>query len=321
MTRLLALILALALPVAACSTDDDQAPQWPEPTLEPPAPGTGFQMALEYTVQPGEEIWVCNVFPIPIEDPASVYSVEFEQTPGMHHMTISSTGFDPPEVEYGLRDCEPIYEELMDNVVAVFGSQGASHDVMNLPQGVAATLPNNLDIIHEMHFVNVTDEPVTVFSRVNAYTMDAADVEQGIWGGQVRDENINIPAGSTHTEWSRCVFNRDVEVLFLASHTHGLGDQFTVAPFDGTTVGEVFYVNDDLHDPKIVQYEEPMVIPAGQGFEWTCTWSNPNDFPVTYGLTTADEMCNLAVVHTPFDPSAQCEVVETSDGVLWAPEG
>lgn len=320
MTRTLTLFLLLSLlPSLACEGGDDEAPLWPEPTLEPPAPGEGFQMALDYTVEPGQEVWICNVFAIPVDSPAPVYSVEFEQTPGMHHMTISSTGLNPPPVDYGLRDCGPLYDELMDNVVAVFGSQGAAHDVMNLPPGVAATLPSNLDIIHEMHFVNVTDEPVTIFSRVNAYTMDAADVDQGIWGGQVRDEHINIPAASSHTEWSRCVFNRDVEVLFLASHTHGLGEEFTVAPFDGTTVGEVFYVNDDLHDPKIVQYIEPRVVLAGEGFEWTCTWSNPGDLPVEYGTTSQDEMCNLAIVHTPFDPSAQCEVVSTSDGVLWAP--
>ena len=38
---------------------------------------------------------------------------------------------------------------------------------------------------------------------------------------------------------------------------------------------------------------------------------------ITYGLTAEDEMCNLAIVHTPFDPTASCVVVETSDGVLW----
>lgn len=29
-------------------------------------------------------------------------------------------------------------------------------------------------------------------------------------------------------------------------------------------------------------------------------------------------MCNLAVVHAPFDLSAQCVVVESSDGNLWS---
>jgi hypothetical protein len=315
----LSCLLLVLLPLASCAGPEEPGDLWPSPTLEAPLPGEGFQMALDYTVPPGEEVWICNVFPIPTDGPAPVYSVEFEQTPGMHHMTISSTGLTPPPTEHGLRECGELYDELMDSVVAVFGSQGSSHDVMNLPPGVAATLPANIDIIHEMHFVNVTDQPIEIFSRVNVYTMDPADVEEGIWGGQVRDEFISLPPEATTTEWSRCVFNRDVAVLFLASHTHGLGQEFTVAPFDGETVGEVFYVNDDLHDPKIVQYIEPMLIPEGQGFEWTCTWDNPNDFEINYGLTSADEMCNLAIVHTPFDVSAQCEVVATSDGVLWSP--
>ena len=83
-------------------------------------------------------------------------------------------------------------------------------------------------------------------------------------------------------------------------------------------MGEVFYRNTDLHDPMIVQYDPPMQLPAGQGFEYTCTWDNPRDEPVEYGTSALNEMCNLALVHTPFSMSAECEVVETSDGVLWS---
>jgi hypothetical protein len=79
----------------------------------------------------------------------------------------------------------------------------------------------------------------------------------------------------------------------------------------------VFYSNDDWHDPLITQYEPPLVVPAGSGFEYSCTWNNETDEPVEYGLTAADEMCNLTYVHTPFSMSAQCEVVASSDGVLW----
>lgn len=113
--------------------------------------------------------------------------------------------------------------------------------------------------------------------------------------------------------------NRDVEVQFLASHMHELGVQFTIAPFDGETVGDVFYSNDDWHNPLITQYDPPLVVPQGQGFEWACTWENSRDADVTYGLTAQDEMCNLAMVFTPFDVTAWCDVVETSDGVLWKP--
>jgi hypothetical protein len=133
----------------------------------------------------------------------------------------------------------------------------------------------------------------------------------------VRDENINVPAGAEgYEEWSRCAFDRDVEIHFLASHTHGLGEQFRIRSFDGTNVGEEVYRNDDLHTPGIVQFDPPIVVPEGQGFEWACRWDNPGG-AVSYGLTATDEMCNMAVVFTPFDLTAGCRVVESSDGVLW----
>ncbi|MDP6934647.1 MAG: hypothetical protein QGG40_17125, partial [Myxococcota bacterium] len=122
-----------------------------------------------------------------------------------------------------------------------------------------------------------------------------------------------------HTEWTRCLMNEDVDVLFLASHTHQLGVEFTIAPYDGETVGEVFYRNTDWHDPMIVQYETPMPVAAGTGFEYTCTWQNDSAEEINYGLTSLDEMCNMTMVHTPFSMSAQCEVVESSDGELWEP--
>jgi hypothetical protein len=111
--------------------------------------------------------------------------------------------------------------------------------------------------------------------------------------------------------------NEPVDVLFLASHTHAKGVEFTIAPFDGTNTGEVMYTNLDWHDPKIVQYETPLSVPAGQGFEFACTWTNSGDQTVEYGFSSEDEMCNMAIVFTPGSTTAACEVVETSDGVLW----
>lgn len=310
----------LAILLTACASEP--APEAVVP-LEPPPPGDGFQVQMSAVAPPNTEIWKCSVYPAPIEGLTAVSWVEFQSTPGLHHLTLSApklTGRG--DIAYGEYDCEDIYADLdfMENATMFFGSQGgAAYETLVLPDGIAATFPASLDIVHEIHFVNVTDEPVDVYSRINAWTMDMDDVDDGIWGGSVRDEHINLPALSQHTEWSRCEFNRDVEVHFLASHTHELGIEFTIAPWDGTETGEIFYRNDDWHSAQITQYDPPLVVPAGQGFEWACTWDNPRDEGITYGLTATDEMCNLAVVHTPFDVSAQCEVVETSDGVLWAP--
>ena len=198
-------------------------------------------------------------------------------------------------------------------------SQGEAEGTLTLPDGVAATLPAGLQVIQEVHYVNATSEEVPVYSYINALTIPADEVTEGIWGGSVRDENIEVPPQGEHTEWTRCVMNEDVQVQFLAGHTHQLGTRFTIAPFDGVTTGDVFFENDDWHDPNITQYNPGMNVPAGQGFEFSCTWFNNSDETVRYGVNATDEMCNMAIVFTPFSMTAACEIVETSDGVVPAP--
>jgi len=289
--------------------------------LAPPPEGEGFQLSMEYEAPPNSETWICDIYPLPTTDFSMVNWVELQQTPGTHHLTLSTLGLTPIGLEPGRYDCNDLYGEnsLMEDQIMFYGNQGDGDSTMLLPEGIAATLPPALDVIHEMHFVNVTDEPISVFSRLNAWTIPAEEYVEGIWGGSFRDEHIEIPPFATHTEWSRCVMTEDVEVLFVASHTHEKGVKFTVAPFDGETTGDIFYINEDWHVPMITQYEPPMIVPAGQGFEWSCTWDNPTGETVNYGLDSTDEMCNLALVYMPFSMTAECEVVETSDGVLWKP--
>ena len=306
--------------LAACSgAPEDSAVSEAPPTLAPPAAEDGFQMSMFGTAPPYTEVWLCSVYSLPTTEASAVHSVQYLQNEGTHHMTLSTTFLAPEPLPEGNFNCADIYADtsVMQDAVMMFGSQGAAEGTLTLPEGVAANLPAGIQIMHEVHYVNSTDTEVPVYSYVNALTMPQDEVTDGIWGGSVRDEHIEIPAGGSHTEWSRCVMNEDVQVQFLASHTHSLGTMFTIAPFDGVSTGEVFYTNDDWHDPKIQQYTTPIVVPAGQGFEYSCTWMNDTGADVHYGLLATDEMCNMAIVFTPFSMTAACEVVETSDGVLW----
>ena len=317
------LLAAFLLAPTACGGEDGDGDLPAAANLAPPPEGQGFQLSLDAVAPPFEEVWICDVYPLPNTEPVSVSWVDARQNFGTHHLTLSTLGLASGGlVEHGRHDCNDLYgsSSLMEDQIMFYGNQGDAESVLRLPEGVAATFPTGLDIIHEVHYVNVTDKPVSLYSRVNAWTMPAEEVVAGIWGGTVRDENIAIPPmAEAHTEWSRCVMNEDVEILFLASHTHAMGTEFSIAPFDGATVGDEIYRNTDWHTPHITQYDPPLKVPAGQGFQWTCTWRNPEDRSVSYGLNASDEMCNLAVVHTPFSLTARCEVVETSDGVLWSP--
>ena len=319
MTRTLVMALMLVSCGEKDGTDTSESTSEGRPVLPAPEAGDGFQMALYGTAPAFEEVWLCEVYPLPVDEITAVQWIEYNQNEGTHHFTLSALGFERGLVPYGTYDCNDLYsdDELMQEAIMVFGGQGEGTGEMHLPDGTVANLPPTIDVLHEIHYVNPTPDEVEIYSEINAYTVPQDAVENSVWGGSVRDEYINIPAGEEHTEWTRCVFNEDVEVLFLAAHQHGLGTEFTIAPFDGETVGEVFFTNDDWHTPKITQYTPPMVVPAGQGFEWTCTWKNTTDEMVVYGNESTDEMCNMSVVHTPFSMTAACEVVESSDGVLW----
>ena len=312
--------LLLLLALLACEGDpvDSDVPA-DIPVLAPPPAAEGFQVSMFGTAPPNAEVWLCEVYDLPTTEAAAVNWVQYLQNGATHHMTLSTTALARTPLAAGAYDCADLYanSSVMEDVVMMFGNQGDAEGTLALPEGVAANLPAGIQVLHEVHYVNTTAEEVPIYSYLNAWTIPQEDVVNGIWGGSVRDENIEIPPAVEHTEWSRCVMNEDVEVQFLASHTHASATEFTIAPFDGTTVGEVFYSNDDWHDPKIEQFTPAMAVPAGQGFQFTCTWFNDTDETVHYGLLSTDEMCNMAIIFTPASMSAACEVVETSDGVLW----
>ena len=106
-----ALLMSHVLLVSGCTGPEEEATD--ASYLAPPPEGGGFQMSMDYTVPPHSEAWICDVYPIPVEEIAPVNSVEYKQTPGMHHMTISTTGISDLELDYGMQDCEPLDEEAM----------------------------------------------------------------------------------------------------------------------------------------------------------------------------------------------------------------
>jgi hypothetical protein len=136
-------------------------------------------------------------------------------------------------------------------------------------------------------------------------------VTQTIWGGAVRDLDINVPPNvANHIEWTRCTMNADVEVMFLSTHTHQLAERTEVRLFDGTAVGEMIYANDDWHAPRLHDYTaQPLRVAKGSGFEFECHYTNHGGETVHWGFEAKDEMCQIALVYTPGETSRRCEIV------------
>jgi hypothetical protein len=307
--------LAYLLALTACGSSGPAVD--PNDPLPPPPADEGIQIAYEVEVQPGQEVWKCNVFDLPSDRFFPVNHAESVQNASMHHMDLIATAFGAPEIQTGELDCKDVYEQfpgLMDDGVIVYASQQAQQEIL-LPQGTVADLLPKMRLMHEIHFVNPTEEPVRAFSKINAYQYQDT-VEQTIWGGAVRDLDINVPGNTTsHVEWTRCVMNKDVDVLFLSTHTHALAKETKIRRFDGAqgaAPGEVIYTNTDWHAPKLQDYTAaPLHIPAGSGFEFECHYENHSGMPVNWGFTAAEEMCQIALVYTPGEATRHCDIVES----------
>jgi len=314
-------LLALLLFVGCGRPVDVAEPSASDGTvhLEPPDASEGFQMGIDVVAPAHTEIWKCLVTDLPNPSLAAVQRVVSKQVPGVHHMDVMALGLLPIEIEEGMHDCEALYRdnaEMMEDGIFIYASQ-LPEEELQLPQGVAATLPPNLRVMIEIHYVNSSSEDVDVWSRVNAYTMPVSDIEESIWGSAVRDDQINIPAGaSEHVEWTRCEMNQDIDLLFLSSHTHELATHFEVYLWDGDARGELIYENDDWHAPRLDTFTPQLHIPQGTGFEFHCVYENPGESDVHWGFTAADEMCQIGIVHTPGSFAAACEIVASSDGLM-----
>jgi hypothetical protein len=305
----------LVLLLAACA----EAPSVdPDDPLPPPPEGTGVQFAYEVEVAPGEEVWKCNVSELPSTRFFPVNHAESVQNDSMHHMDLIATAFGAPDLEPGEYDCQDVYDRypgLMDAGVIVYASQQAEQQIL-LPAGTVADLLPRMRLMHEIHFVNPTDVAVKAFSKINAYEYKDK-ITQTIWGGAVRDLEINVPANTgtgTHVEYTRCTMNQDVDVLFLSSHTHALAEKTVIRRYDGTSLvaGDVIYENTDWHAPPLQDYTQaPLRVPAGSGFEFECHYKNHSGKEVKWGFTADEEMCQIALVYTPGEATRQCEVIES----------
>lgn len=318
-------LLSLNLLVVGACTDpapsDAGQPEFGDVVepLAPPAPDEGFQLSMQAFAPKHEEIWVCEVIPeLPGEGLFHyVHSVTSRQNAGMHHADLMSFFFTGVSLAPGQYDCAELYAtypEFMEQGIFVYGSQLPEEQLV-LPEGVAAPLPRDSAYMFEVHYVNASDDDVVVESYVNAYTMPEDDVTETIYGNVNRDDDILVPAGATdHREWTRCVFNRDADILFLQSHTHELAERFELRAFDGENVGELVYENDDWHAPKVKRFDPPMHVAAGTGFEYTCFYANRGTEDVTWGFSASDEMCQFGYVYIPGDTDIVCETVDSSDG-------
>jgi hypothetical protein len=287
--RTLALV-GLALLVAVAPADARRR-------LKRPRAKQGFQMKVgRYTVQPGEDLEVCEYRRLPIKKPMDVQAFTLRMPIGAHHFAMWGYGGK-------ITDDSQFPKGPVENV----GCQGMAKDDifpqlliptqspnarLRFPDGVALRLEAHQQVWLNPHMKNFRDRPMVPDVRFNFYRAKKGSVKhyaEALTFGTMA--GIHIPPGGDQTVTAEWTVPIDLTIIHLATHQHRLGtDAFieVVAP-DGSR--EKLVESHDWEHPASVWPPGGLPLAKGRKLRITCSWHNTDDHVVRFGPETTDEMC------------------------------
>ena len=273
-----------------------------EPCLA--APEYGFQVRNEgFTIESGEDVEYCEVVQLPGDASDTYYVTGFDSamTSGSHHLIVAAVepgSQTDTSANVGDRvDCvgpSGFGDDLRD----VTGQQVPYHGE-TFPDGVGRIYTGGQKVIFNYHYLNATDGPLEARAAVNFYAADETCVEKVAESAGFYNLVIPTPEGETRSFTKACTFSQDVMVHKLTRHTHQWGTDFPVKFSGGDRDGDLIYTSPNYEDPDYT-FEEPVLVKAGEGFEWTCNYNNTSDHDLAFGPNATDEMCILfATIYSP----------------------
>jgi hypothetical protein len=271
----------------------------PFTALAPPA--SGFQLKTEpFEVIPNfeREIFVYR----PLGNPAPVYvnRIDTKMRTNSHHFVLYALDPNTPAL------AKPLVNQLRDlrdptgalnfsTAVTMayhlyIGGSMAPDSSYSFPPGVALELPANTGLDLNSHYVNKTAAPFMGEAFANLYTVEKSAVSKIARTLNLNNTSIQLPANTRTTLSKTFTFSEKRNVLMLTSHMHKLGEKFVIKFAGGPRNGEVLYETTDWSHPSIKTFDPPLVLDAGQGLTSEITWNNTNAKPISFGLTSDDEM-------------------------------
>jgi hypothetical protein len=290
------------------SPDTGVEPPSEVPFVELEPPEKGFQIHSKGGWIPsGVDVEYCEVVTLPgtMEDTYYVDRLEVAMHPWSHHVIVSAaeagTEADAAMEEGMSVKCVTGESAYGDGLVDVIGAQ-APYNQLDLPDGVGRIYHGGQKVVVDYHYFNPTPDPIPARHAINFHTVDEEDVEHvaQTWGFY----NFMILAmpGQQASYAAECTFKEDVMLYSLTRHTHRWGTDFHIWHKGGEKDGEHLWTSNDWELEVDYVFDEPVLIPKGEGFTFQCEFDNTSDHILKFGVKATDEMCILF-------------------GVAWSPDG
>ncbi len=305
----------------SCSADPAALEQQPAPeanlgskpkALPPDNVVGGFSIQLpDLTLAPGEEGFLCWVFPLSVNGPSRIVGGgKVNTTPGLHHGNVTTR----PKIGEGARPCEAMDNgrvggeaaDILAGGAVLFGSstQFVGEEWQSFPSGNGYPIADGYEIVARMHYLNATSEEVVVAPRYEWFTIDETTVTRVLGPFAWELTGWEIPPMSEFTATATCTVPDNMQLVNVMPHMHQLGTAFFGEFLGGERDGER-WLDSVGYDPEggvITQYTPAIEIGQGDGVRFGCTWQNTFDKTIGEGVGD-DEMCILFGYAFPYGAS------------------
>lgn len=286
----LAPVLGMLAPlVAGCGGGDDST----KADGAAPAPiGLGF--GISFTQDPHTDNLDCHYIKTKNDSPAEIRRVRVNFPHGSHHVHIyrSST---PEDSDY-VKPCTGGVD--WNRWKLVVGAQTEPLD-WSLPDGVTIPLEPHQQLLVQVHWVNVTDKPVSPDITIDLEEATHSEHHLGVAFGVSRDVRIE-----PHQKKSTAGFvpiPEGAELVAMMGHFHERGRHYLadLRPF-GSQSGMKVYEGQGEQTLTFKRFGagEVPVMGANQGIAYMCEMENLTQQVVTWGANVANqEHCNIAIYY------------------------
>lgn len=289
MGRLIVRAAALTLLVAGCSSN---------PYVDgfsPPAPAAGYQRFIAPPVRgvnPGDDVTFCQWLQGPSDQDRLVVATGGYQSLGGHHFTLYATKIQ--EVVGTSRICTQD-DMLSVTFLGAVGGEGMGSNVVELPEGLAFSLPAGMALMGNAHYINATQKTFDAQSVIDVQMSDPSPSLRAVGFIAVNWVGFHIPASTPqYTSTASCTATTKLSFFMWGNHMHEYGDSeiTQVTRADGTVVplaNDVGWTQEKTFNTPWVKWDPsaPLVINPGDKFNLSCTWRNDTDKPVIFPR----EMC------------------------------
>ncbi len=273
------------------------------PARQPPADAVGgFMIQLPpMTLQPGDELLPCVVFPLDVMGPSRIVGgATLNATPGLHHGNITTR----PSTGSGVRPCDrnDVGSEALDvlaggAVLFASSTQVMGTEWQSFPAGMGYRLKDGYEIVARMHYLNASTQPIVVQPSYQWYTIAESALVQELAPFIWDYGKFSIAPHTTLKVTGECTFPRadhPMHLVNLLPHMHKLGIEFDAGVIGGPLDGQDFLVSPG-YDPEkgvLTQYDPAIDLTGTDGVTFSCTWNNTTDLTIVEGIGQ-NEMCML----------------------------